>query len=112
MKTVEDLFRAHAADVLAYALRRTDAASAEDVVSDVFLVAGRRPDRIPESHAQRRAHDFRSASSPGQQRLLLVVPDGVVAVRARLRGKRYERIEVSNNFARLRVGAYDWQFLR
>jgi len=49
--TVEALFRSHAADVLAYALRRTDAASAEDVVSEVFLVAGRRLDTIPEQHA-------------------------------------------------------------
>ncbi|MEA2220653.1 MAG: hypothetical protein QOJ35_3279 [Solirubrobacteraceae bacterium] len=45
--TVEALFRLHATDVLAYALRRTDAASAEDVVSEVFLVAGRKLDAIP-----------------------------------------------------------------
>ncbi len=45
--TVEELFRAHAADVLAYALRRTDRATAEDVVSEVFVVAARRADRIP-----------------------------------------------------------------
>lgn len=47
MTTVEALFRSHARDVLAYALRRTDAASAEDVVSEVFLVAGRKLDAIP-----------------------------------------------------------------
>lgn len=52
VRTVEDLFRAHAADVLAYALRRTDAASADDVVSDVFLVAARRLDRIPEERSE------------------------------------------------------------
>ena len=47
MTTLEDLFRLHAAEVLAYALRRTDPATAEDVVSEVFLVAGRKLDRIP-----------------------------------------------------------------
>jgi RNA polymerase sigma-70 factor, ECF subfamily len=45
--TVEELFRRHAADVLAYALRRADRAVAEDVVSEVFVVAARRLDRIP-----------------------------------------------------------------
>jgi hypothetical protein len=39
VRTLEELFRLHAAEVLAYALRRTDAATAEDV-SEVFLVAG------------------------------------------------------------------------
>ncbi len=47
MRTLEELFRLHAAEVLAYALRRTDPATAEDVVSEVFLVAGRKLDRIP-----------------------------------------------------------------
>lgn len=47
MTTVEDLFRAHARHVSAYALRRTDAASADDVVSEVFLVAGRRLADVP-----------------------------------------------------------------
>jgi RNA polymerase sigma-70 factor (ECF subfamily) len=41
------LFLQHSADVLAYALRRTDAASAEDVVAEVFLIAWRRADRVP-----------------------------------------------------------------
>lgn len=44
---VEKLFRDHAPDVLAYALRRTDAATAEDVVAEVFVIAWRRADRIP-----------------------------------------------------------------
>jgi RNA polymerase sigma-70 factor (ECF subfamily) len=44
---VEALFRAHAADVLAYAMRRTDAASAEDAVAEVFATAWKRLDRIP-----------------------------------------------------------------
>lgn len=52
VRTVEDLFRTHAADVLAYALRRTDAASADDVVSEVFMVAARRLDRIPDDESQ------------------------------------------------------------
>lgn len=47
--TLEELFRRHASDVLAYALRRTDPQTAEDVVSEVFLIAGRRLDRVPES---------------------------------------------------------------
>jgi RNA polymerase sigma-70 factor (ECF subfamily) len=47
VKTLEELFRLHAAEVLAYALRRTDAATAEDVVSEVFLIAGRKLDRVP-----------------------------------------------------------------
>jgi RNA polymerase sigma-70 factor (ECF subfamily) len=42
------LFRSHGRDVLAYALRRTDRATAEEIVSDVFLVAMRRLQRIPD----------------------------------------------------------------
>jgi RNA polymerase sigma factor (sigma-70 family) len=45
--TVEDLYRAHAQHVLAYALRRSDKATAEDVVSEVFLVANRRLVEVP-----------------------------------------------------------------
>jgi RNA polymerase sigma-70 factor (ECF subfamily) len=45
--TVEDLYRAHARHVLAYALRRSDTATAEDVVSEVFLIAGRRLVEVP-----------------------------------------------------------------
>jgi RNA polymerase sigma-70 factor (ECF subfamily) len=44
---IEELFRRHAADVLAYALRRTDAATADDIVGEVFAIAWRRADRIP-----------------------------------------------------------------
>jgi RNA polymerase sigma-70 factor (ECF subfamily) len=44
---LEGLFRDHARDVLAYALRRTDPATAEEVVADVFAVAWRRVDRVP-----------------------------------------------------------------
>ena len=52
MRSLDELFRLHAADVLAYALRRTDAAAADDVVSEVFLIAGRRLGRVPEHEAQ------------------------------------------------------------
>jgi RNA polymerase sigma-70 factor, ECF subfamily len=47
VRTVEDLYRAHARHVLAYALRRTDAATADDVVSEVFLIAERRLADVP-----------------------------------------------------------------
>jgi RNA polymerase sigma-70 factor (ECF subfamily) len=50
--TLDELFRLHAAAVLAYALRRTDTAAAEDVVSEVFLIAGRKLGRIPEHDPQ------------------------------------------------------------
>ena len=48
MRTVEDLYRAHARHVLAYALRRADATIADDVVSEVFLVAERRLAEVPD----------------------------------------------------------------
>jgi RNA polymerase sigma-70 factor, ECF subfamily len=44
---LERLFRDHARDVLAYARRRTDPATAEEVVAEVFAVAWRRLDRVP-----------------------------------------------------------------
>ena len=43
----EELYREYADLVHAYALRRTTAAAADDVVSEVFLVAWRRPDAVP-----------------------------------------------------------------
>lgn len=43
----EELWNAQHRRVLAYALRRTDRASAQDVVADVFLVAWRRRDELP-----------------------------------------------------------------
>lgn len=43
----EALYRAHAGAVRGYALRRTGAAVADDVVADVFLVAWRRLDDVP-----------------------------------------------------------------
>jgi RNA polymerase sigma factor (sigma-70 family) len=46
--TVEELFRRHATDVLAYALRRSPPAGADDVVSEVFLVAARKLCDVPE----------------------------------------------------------------
>jgi RNA polymerase sigma-70 factor, ECF subfamily len=43
----ESLFEAHYARVLAYALRRADAAVAEDVAAETFLVAWRRLEAVP-----------------------------------------------------------------
>jgi RNA polymerase sigma-70 factor (ECF subfamily) len=47
VRTFEALFAAHQPDVLAYLIRRTSLASAEDVLAETFLVAWRRPDRVP-----------------------------------------------------------------
>jgi RNA polymerase sigma factor (sigma-70 family) len=52
-RRLERLFTDHAPDVLAYALRRTDRATAEEIVAEeivaeVFVVAWRRGDRVPE----------------------------------------------------------------
>jgi RNA polymerase sigma-70 factor (ECF subfamily) len=44
----ESVFRAHVGAVHAYALRRSDAATADEVVADTFLVCWRRFDRVPE----------------------------------------------------------------
>lgn len=44
----EELYRAYADRVHAYALRRTTPAAADDVVAEVFLVAWRRLDRVPD----------------------------------------------------------------
>jgi RNA polymerase sigma-70 factor (ECF subfamily) len=44
----ETMFRAHVGAVHAYALRRSDAATADEVVADTFLVCWRRFDRVPE----------------------------------------------------------------
>ena len=44
----DDLYRRHAAAVAAYALRRVARDVAEDVVSEVFVVAWRRLDEVPE----------------------------------------------------------------
>jgi RNA polymerase sigma-70 factor, ECF subfamily len=43
----EALYDAHAGAVLAYALRRTSSSAADDVVSEVFLVAWRRSADVP-----------------------------------------------------------------
>jgi RNA polymerase sigma-70 factor (ECF subfamily) len=45
---LEALFSAHAGAVRAYARRRTDAWLAEDAVSEVFVIAWRRLEEIPE----------------------------------------------------------------
>lgn len=70
----EQLYRAHAGRVRAYALRRTTPAAADDVVADVFLVAWRRLTDVPDQPlpwllgvarrvlANRRRADSRSAA--------------------------------------------------
>lgn len=45
---LQSLFVEHAAAVRAYALRRTDAASADDAVSEVFVIAWRRLEKVPD----------------------------------------------------------------
>jgi RNA polymerase sigma-70 factor, ECF subfamily len=44
---MDALFTAHAADVYAFALRRTSRSAAQDAVSETFLVAWRRLDSVP-----------------------------------------------------------------
>jgi RNA polymerase sigma-70 factor (ECF subfamily) len=44
----EEMFRTHVGAVHAYALRRSDATTADEVVADTFLVCWRRLDRVPE----------------------------------------------------------------
>jgi DNA-directed RNA polymerase specialized sigma24 family protein len=44
---LEALFVAHSVSVVAYARRRSDAATADDVLSEVFAVAWRRLDEVP-----------------------------------------------------------------
>lgn len=45
---MDALFVSHAADVYAFALRRSSRTAAQDVVSETFLVAWRRFDSVPE----------------------------------------------------------------
>jgi RNA polymerase sigma-70 factor (ECF subfamily) len=47
----EALFAAHYRDVHRYALRRTEAALAEEVANEAFLVAWRRLEQVPADHA-------------------------------------------------------------
>jgi RNA polymerase sigma-70 factor, ECF subfamily len=46
---MDALFTSHAADVYAFALRRTSRSAAQDAVSETFLVALRRLDSVPET---------------------------------------------------------------
>jgi DNA-directed RNA polymerase specialized sigma24 family protein len=46
---IEDLYDRHAGDVLAYARRRTDPGTAEEIVVDVFVVAWKRSADVPET---------------------------------------------------------------
>jgi hypothetical protein len=50
-----------------------------------------------------------SSTSPGRF-VHVVVPDGVAALRARLRGGRTLRVAVRGNLARLPAAAYAWRF--
>jgi RNA polymerase sigma-70 factor (ECF subfamily) len=45
---LEDLFNAHAGAVRAYARRRVDPVAADDAVSEVFVIAWRRLDDVPD----------------------------------------------------------------
>ncbi len=47
-RRLEALFCAHAAAVGAYAARRTEPGAADDITSDVFVIAWRRLDDVPE----------------------------------------------------------------
>jgi RNA polymerase sigma factor (sigma-70 family) len=44
----EALFQTHYRDVLRYALRRTDPATAEEIVSETFMVCWRKLDAVPD----------------------------------------------------------------
>lgn len=80
----EALYRAHAGAVRAYARRRSDAATADDVVADVFLTAWRRLAEVPDDAlpwlfgiarrvlANRRRSEARSAAL--HQRLATLTP--------------------------------------
>jgi RNA polymerase sigma-70 factor (ECF subfamily) len=46
---MDELFTAYAGDVFAFALRRSSPSTAEDVVSETFLVAWRRLDSVPDT---------------------------------------------------------------
>ncbi|MEO8267224.1 MAG: RNA polymerase sigma factor [Ilumatobacteraceae bacterium] len=46
---MDALFTSHAAEVYAFALRRTSRSAAQDVVSETFLVAWRRFDSVPDA---------------------------------------------------------------
>ena len=46
---MDALFTSHAAEVYAFALRRTSRSAAQDVVSETFLVAWRRFESVPEA---------------------------------------------------------------
>jgi RNA polymerase sigma-70 factor (ECF subfamily) len=46
---MDALFTSYAADVYAFALRRTSRSASQDVVSETFLVAWRRLDSVPEA---------------------------------------------------------------
>lgn len=87
---LEALFCAHDAAVRAYARRRVDPASADDVASEVFAIAWRRLEDVPEdalpwllgcarrviAHQQRRAH--RDAALVGRLEAVAAIAPSVV----------------------------------
>lgn len=87
---VDALFREHGVDVLAYALRRTDPGSAEDVVAEVFLIAWRRADRVPHSEPLL---------------WLYAVARRVLANQRRARRRRQALVDVLGTLARRRIAA-------
>jgi RNA polymerase sigma-70 factor (ECF subfamily) len=81
----EVLFAAHSAAVLAYARRRGDAATADDVLGEVFLVAWRRLDQIPADQRPWLLACARRvlANSRRSQRRRDALIDRLIAVRSR-----------------------------
>ena len=87
----ERLYRAHADQVHAYARRRSDAQSADEVLAEVFLIAWRRLDAVPseplpwllgvarKALANQRRATSRAAALTARIGANLVAPDGAGA---------------------------------
>lgn len=74
----EALYRAHATDVLAYCARRTSREEAKDAASEVFVIALRKMDAVPDGDAALpwlyavAANVLRNRGRSGRRRLRLV----------------------------------------